>query len=237
MQRADFLQVLSAIVAVGGSTEVQSPRIAGVAIPESALAREAAAIARASLPREIYNHCMRTYLFAELLGRSMGVDHDSELVYVAAILHDAGLSPLHASEKEHFQVDGANLSRDVLKRYGVIGSKADVVWDSIALHDQGAIARWKGKEVMLVSFGVSADFGGRIDRLAPGDVRAVLRAAPRDNFAPAFLAASTAVAAKKPATAAPFWLTDVAERTVPGLHYPNFVDSLQGEDPFAAFDG
>jgi hypothetical protein len=214
---------------------MQSRTIAGIAIPDSALAREATTIARASLPREIYNHCMRTFLFAELLGRSMDVDHDSELLYVGAILHDAGLSPLHMSEKEHFQVDGANLSRDVLKRYGVIGSKADVVWDSIALHDQSAIAEWKAKEVMLVSLGVGADFGGRIDRLARGDVQAVLEAAPRDNFVPAFLAAATAVVAKKPATAAPSWLTDVAVRTVPGFHYENFVDILRAGDPFAAF--
>jgi hypothetical protein len=132
--------------------------VAGIGIPDSPLARDATAAARESLPPEIFNHSLRTFLFAELVSKARKIDHDVECVYVASILHDTGLSSAHMSERNRFEVDGANLAREILEKHGVTGQRADLVWDAIALHDS-SLARWKGPEVRLVSNGVNADFG------------------------------------------------------------------------------
>lgn len=235
MQRSDFLAGLTAVAAGVSTPLAQSTSVAGIALPQSAAALEAAALAKSVLPVEIYDHSLRTFFFAELLGRALRLEHDSELVYIASILHDTGLASQIMSKEEHFQVDGANLSRKILAAHAYDAAKADVTWDAIALHDQGAIARWKSNEVLLVSAGVSADFGARLNQLSRADVLAVLAEAPRSNFIPVFLAAVSALIAHKPSNAAPSWLTDVAVRTVHGIHYENFVDAITADDPFSSY--
>lgn len=235
MQRSDFLAGLTGIVAGVSSPQAQSKSVAGIALPQSAAAVEAAALAKSVLPGEVYYHCLRTFFFAELLGRVLKLEHDPELVYIASMLHDTGLAPQIMSKDEHFQVDGANLARKILAEHGYAAARIDVTWDAIALHDQGAIARWKRNEVLLVSAGVSADFGAHLSQMARADVLAVLAEAPRDDFIPVFLAAATTLVTRKPANAAPSWLTDVAARTVHGIRFENFVDAVNAGDPFSSY--
>jgi hypothetical protein len=120
------------------------------------------------------------------------------------------MTGLRIGKAEHFQVDSANLARSLLTRYKVAAEKSDIVWDAIALHDQGAIARRKQAKVRLVNAGVSGDFGAQLDLLARADVAAVLDAAPP-------------------------WLTDVAIRMVHGIHFDNFVDDVKATDPFSGY--
>jgi len=234
MQRSDFLNACSAIAATTLAGAAPASAIAGIKVPDTALAREATSAALAAEPVEIFNHSLRSFLFAELIARAKGLTHDGEAVYVAAILHDAGLSPAHMSESERFEVDGANFARGLLQRFGVTGPRADLVWDAISLHDSGGIARWKAPEVMLVNAGVAADFGGYLGLLQRDDVRAVLSAAPRTRFVPVFLDAVAAVAKRKPNATGNCFVTDVAYRMVPGFHLENFCDAVK-TDPFAGY--
>jgi hypothetical protein len=236
MDRSDFLQgmtVIAATVPIGAGAASPARSVAGITVPDSPLARDATAEAKGSLPPEIFNHSLRTFLFAELVSKAQKIDHDVEAVYVASILHDTGLSTAHMSDRNRFEVDGANLARDILEKHGVTGQRADVVWDAIALHDS-SLARWKGPEVRLVSSGVNVDFGAFLDVLDKADIRGVLGAAPRTNFVPVFLNAVAAVAKKKPNATGNCFVTDVGYRMVPGFHLDNFVDSVTSEDPFAA---
>lgn len=234
MQRSDFLTTCSAIAATTLVGEAPPPKIAGITIPDTPLAKEAAATAHSALPQEIFNHSLRTFLFAELIAGAKGVPHDAEAVYVAAILHDSGLGAAYMSKSERFEVDGANLARRILKRHAVVGARADLIWDAISLHDAGGIARWKAAEVMLVNAGVSADFGAYLDLLHRSDVIAVLSTAPRTGFIPVFLEAVASVARRKPYATGNCFVTDVAVRMVPGFHLENFCDEVK-EDPFADY--
>jgi hypothetical protein len=234
MQRPDFINACSAIGAAALIGAAPASTVAGIKIPDTPLAKEATSVALAAEPVEIFNHSLRTFLFAELIARAKGVSHDGEAVYVAAILHDTGLAPAHMSDSERFEVDGANLSRRLLERHGVAGPRADLVWDAISLHDSGGIARWKAPEVMLVNAGVAADFGGHLDLMQRDDVRAVLSAAPRTQFIPVFLDAVAVVAKRKPNATGNCFVTDVAYRMVPGFHLENFCDAVKA-DPFADY--
>jgi hypothetical protein len=235
MHRSYFLASLTAIAATGPLRAAETPSsVAGIAIPQTPLARAAAQIASSAEPPEIYAHSLRTFLFAELLANARGIRHDAELVYVASILHDTGLTRRYMTESERFEVDGANVALALLRDHGVAGERAGLVWDAVALHDQGGIAKWKAPEIALVNIGVVADFGGQLSALKRSDVIDVLAAAPRDNFIPVFLGAVAAFCKSKPNATGNSWVTDVAHRMVPGFHLDNFVDDVQ-EDPFASY--
>ena len=238
MDRITFLgsalALWSSVSSTGGGSPPPTKSIAGVTVPDTALAREAERLARAALPVEIYNHSLRTYLFAALIATAKEVAHDAELVYVASILHDTGMASAYMSDRRPFEVDGAFVARDLLAAHGAGADRQAVVWDAVALHDNGSIAVHKQPEVMLVSAGVGADFGGGLDLLTKAQIEDVLCAAPRTKFIDAFLTASAAVAKRKPFACAHSFVADVGYRRVPGFSLPNFCDEVK-DDPFAAY--
>lgn len=237
MQRSTFVGAMLAIAAAipaAASRAASSKQVAGITIPDTPLANEATDLAKAAEPIEIFNHSLRTYLFAELIAKAKKIDHDSEIVYVASILHDTGLSAQHMSPKFPFEVDGANVARSLLDKHGVSSDRANLAWDAIALHDNGGIAQHKQPEVMLVNSGVSADFGGYLESMTKTEILGVLDAAPRTGFIDVFLGAAAAVAKQKPFASAHSFVADVGYCKVPGFHLPSFCDGIH-DDPFAAY--
>ena len=237
MDRKNFLQTSIGALATPALLASSPPpeTIAGVTVPATDLSLAATSLAKGALPPEIFNHCLRTFVFAELIARAKSwEDHDPEVVYVASILHDTGLSPTHMSERERFEVDGAHAAAQLMQQYGVAPARQELVWDAITLHDNGGLARWKAREVALVNAGVGADFGSSLDLLAKSDVEAVLRAAPRVGFIDAFLPAVAEVAKRKPFATGTCFVTDVAYRMVPGFHLDNFCDEVR-DDPFKSY--
>ncbi len=232
MCRSEFLNVCSAVSAA--TLVGAAPPVPELHIANTPLAAEATLAAKTSEPIEIFNHSLRSFLFAELIAKARGLSHDVEAVYVASILHDTGLTARHMSDSERFEVDGANLARRILERHGIVGGRAELIWDAISLHDQGGIARWKPVEVMLVNAGVSADFGAYLNLLDRSEIIEVLTAAPRNGFIPVFLEAVASVARRKPHATGNCFVTDVGYRMVPGFHLDNFCDEV-GSDPFSAY--
>lgn len=237
MQRSTFVNAMLAL-AVAAPLEPgmisMGKSIAGVTIPDTKMAREATETARSSEPPEIFNHSLRTFLFAELIAKVQKIAHDTELVYVASILHDTGLSATHMSAEHPFEVDGANVAKTLLRKYGVPDERSNLAWDAVALHDNGGIARHKQAEVMLVNAGVGADFGAYLDSLPRAAIVDVLTAAPRTNFIDVFLNAAATVAKRKPQASAHSFVADVGYCKVPGFHIPSFCDDVR-TDPFAGY--
>ena len=58
-----------------------SEKIAGVAIPDSTLAREATELIRDTTPPLIYHHSRRVFLFGSLQAAARGLRPDPELLY------------------------------------------------------------------------------------------------------------------------------------------------------------
>src|SRR5215471_21680260 len=112
--------------------------IGGIAAPDSDLARKAAALAKQAHTAPILNHVHRTYWFAEFLARRREMKFDRELVYVASLLHDLGLSHDHAADKR-FEVDGADAASRFLLANDYPPAKTDIVWDAIALHSSADV--------------------------------------------------------------------------------------------------
>ena len=78
--------------------------IAGVPIPDSALAHEATEFVRDVSTRLLSDHSRRVFLWASLQGEELALDYDPELLYVGAMFHDVGLVEGHRSEHERFEI-------------------------------------------------------------------------------------------------------------------------------------
>ncbi|WP_343676913.1 HD domain-containing protein [Paraburkholderia heleia] len=141
--------------------------IGGMVAPDSELARKAATLAAQAHSRPLLNHVHRTWWFAEFLGKKRQMKYDRELVYLASLLHDLGLSKHHAADKR-FEVDGADAASRFLHTHDYPETKIHIVWDAIALHSAADIADRREPEVALVHFGAHVDVMGlRTDEISP----------------------------------------------------------------------
>src|SRR5260370_34767630 len=148
----------------------------------------------------LLNHVQRTWWFAEFIGKKREMNYDSELVYVASLLHDLGLSEEYAADKR-FEVDGADAASRFLHTHGYPTVKTGIVWDAIALHSTADIADRREPEVALVHFGAHVDVMGlRMDEISPQLIDDTIELYPRLGFKKAFTAAHAGAAAPKPDT-------------------------------------
>jgi hypothetical protein len=202
--------------------------IAGIAIPDSALAREATEFVRDESTQLLFDHSRRVFLWASLQGNKLGLDYDPELVYVGAMFHDVGLVERHRSEHERFEIDGANAARAFLERHGLPEEQVMTVWEAIALHTTPEIPRYKQPEVQMVTLGVEYDvLGLHFDELSAQQREAVLAAHPRIEFKAGIVEAFAGGMREKPETAFGTMNTDILEATVPGYVKPNFCDFIR----------
>ncbi len=206
--------------------------IAGIRIPDSKLAREATELAREVSSPMLFNHVMRSYFFGALIARGRGLKHDAELVYLASVLHDLGLTERFRGPFR-FEVDGANAAREFLRSRGVPPGQTTLVWDAIALHSTPGIALHKEPEVVVAAIGIGVDVPGfGADELPPGVLDQVVDAYPRLRFKTAFTEQLIEMAKRKPEMTFGSFLVEVGYRHVPGFSTPNFCDLMAGA-PFA----
>lgn len=154
--------------------------VAGIAIPDSQLAREITELVRDTESELLFHHSSRVYYFGALAGRRRGLEFDPELLYCGCMFHDMGLTHRHSSACERFEVDGANAAREFLASRGISQQDIDVVWTSIALHTTPGIPQHMHPVVALVTAGVEMDVLG-LTHAEYSDVErdAVVRAHPR----------------------------------------------------------
>lgn len=207
-------------------------QIAGISIPDSALAAEATELVRDTESELLFDHSLRVYLFGALRGRRRGLSYDPEMLYIGAIFHDLGLTEKYRSADARFEVDGANAARKFLERHGVPEASIEVVWDAIALHTTPGIPEWKKPVVALVNAGVALDVVG----LGYDDVSAeareqILAAFPRVDFKRRIVEAFADGIKHKPETAFGNIKADVLEKMLPGYVRPNFC-AMIAASPF-----
>jgi len=199
--------------------------IGGIVAPNSDLAQKAAALAEQAHTKPFLNHVHRTYWFAEFLGKKRKLKFDREVVYIASLLHDLGLTDHYCADKR-FEVDGADAAAHFLHEHHYPEPKIDLVWDAIALHSSD-VAAVKPAEIALVHFGAHVDVMGlNIEEISPQLIDDTLALYPRLGFKKAFTEALAEIARKKPHTAIGTGLGDIGRALVPGFQVPNVCDLL-----------
>ena len=154
--------------------------LAGIGVPDSKLAREITEIVYDIETPLLFHHSSRVYYWGALAGKRRGLRFDPELLYAGAMFHDMGLTHLHSSAGERFEVDGANAARDFLRSHGIAQHDIDTVWTAIALHTTPGIPQHMHPVVALVTAGVEMDvLGLRYGEYSGMEREVVLHAHPR----------------------------------------------------------
>ena len=169
----------------GSATEDQvatTNPIAGVGIPDSRMAREVTQLVRDTESDLLFHHSTRVYFWGALAGKRKGLVFDPELLYVAAMFHDIGLTARYRESQLRFEVDGANAAREFLKSHGIPEPDAERVWAAVALHTTPGIPEHMHPEIALVQAGAAMDVVGRgYHDLTDEQREAVMAAYPRGS--------------------------------------------------------
>jgi hypothetical protein len=205
--------------------------IGGIAAPDTELTRKAAALVAQVHNKPMQYHLHRSWWFSDFIGKARGLKYDREALCLASVLHDLGLSETFTKD-QRFEVDGADAASEFLITNGYSEKKAELVWDSIALHSSAGIADRKAPEIALLHFGAHVDvFGLRLDEITPSLVEDTLALYPRIGMKKAFTAAVAEVTRKKPHLALGTGLVDIGRRHVHGFDCPNVCDLID-DAPF-----
>ena len=155
---------------------------------------------------------------------------DDELLYIACILHDIGLTEQFVGELP-FEIQGAQAASRFLEEHGLAKDKSAIVWDGIAMH-ASAIGEFKQPEIALVGAGAGADVvGPDFSVIKKGDVNEVVRAFPRLKFKGEFVKTCASVVRQHPRGASRGFMRDIGERYVPDFVPRNICDAIN-EAPF-----
>ena len=200
--------------------------VAGVSVPDSPLIAAAIEYAQRLSEPYLFNHAMRSWLFAELIGRTKGITYDREVVAIGTILHDIGLTA-GVPGSNRFEVNGADATRSFIAGRGLSDRRAQLIWDLVALNSTPSLALHKEPEVAVGTMGIGLDYGGfGLDALQAGDAGRILDAFPRLRMKDKFSEACCRLVIEMPETSHDNFLRDFGERFVPGYTAVSTVDML-----------
>jgi hypothetical protein len=193
-----------------GATPITLPNeVAGIQIPNSRLAAGVLHFVDGVTPLWLMHHLLRSYVFAELLGRRSGMTYNSELLYLGAMMHDLGLTWDFAGS-QRFELDGADAAAKFLIHRGMERERVNLVWQAIAFHTSRGLYDRMAPEIALVGLGALADATGiGTERLPAEKVQMILDTWPRHGFRDAFPRLIAEVMGSKPQTATDTFAADV----------------------------
>jgi hypothetical protein len=201
--------------------------VAGIRVPDSALARDVTEFIRDAEDDLLYNHSRRVFFFGALQGVRRGLQPDLELLYAAAMFHDIGLTEPYRTSTIRFEVDGANAAREFLLNRGFGETNVDKVWLGIALHTTPGVPEFMAPEVALVQAGVEVDvLGVGRELLSPEALAAVTTAHPRPHFKQRIVAAFNDGMKHRPDTTFGTMNDDVLAHFDPAFTRVDFVSEI-----------
>lgn len=152
-------------------------------VPDTALAKSALELATRISSPMLLNHVLRTYHFGAILAARDGLSLDRELLYVASVLHDIGLTPDFEAAPGSFEWVSAREGRAFGLDQGMSEERANLLHDAIALHSSAGVAGSREPEVAMVHYGAGADLlGVRFDEIPKLEIEDILERHPRCGF-------------------------------------------------------
>jgi hypothetical protein len=207
-------------------------RLGGVKVPDTAIVVQAIDEARERCAPYLFNHAMRSWLFAARIAQIRRVEHDAEVVAVGTILHDITLNGAFSGPRR-FEVEAADIVRHFALDAGMAMDRAALVWDSVALNSTPSIGLYKQPEVMLSTAGICLDVVGlQYDVIPASEVHAVVRSFPRLKMKQRMTQCFCHIAESHPETTHDNFVRDFGDRFVPGYAPISAVDLVAGA-PFA----
>src|SRR2546426_5104907 len=138
------------------------------------------------------------------------------------------ISALRAAE-----VVGADIGRAFALSHDMGERRAEVVWDSIALHTTPSIAQHKGTDVACCQNGIACDYGGLgYQELSDDNKKVILSAYPRLDMKNMLTTCLCGIAQNHPNTTRDNFIADFGIKYIPGYTRVSSVDLLH-QAPFA----
>jgi hypothetical protein len=200
--------------------------VAGVSVPDTPLVAKALDHARHQSEPYLFNHVVRSWLFAARIGQVRQIDHDGEVVALGTLLHDIALDERFNGPRR-FEVEGADLARTFALEGGVDQRRAQLIWDSVALNSTPSIGLYKEAEVALCTAGICLDVVGLQHEVVPAaEIARIVEAFPRLYMKRRMTQCFCLMARSNPETTYDNFLRDFGERFVPGYRPPSSVDLI-----------
>jgi hypothetical protein len=219
-------------IPVTGRLVVPTRVLAGVAVPDTPVVSRAIDLARESSTPYLFNHSIRSWLFAEAIAQAQNSSHDPEVLAVATLLHDLGLMPVFSGSLR-FEVEGANAAREFARKQGMSELRAQLIWDGVALNSTPSIGLHKEAEVALCTTGIGLDWGGwGYETLPKSQIDEIVDAFPRLQMKSQFTRDVCRIVQERRTTTYDNFACDFGERFVRGYTRPSAVDLLF-DSPFA----
>jgi hypothetical protein len=172
--------------------------------------------ARALSELYLFNHAVRSWLFSVQLAELQGVSYDEEVVAVASLLHDVGLTKEY-QRKRRFEVEGADAARALAKGGGMDDRRAQLIWYCVALNATLSISPYAEPEVGICTAGAGADYAGLLyERIPTADAARILAAFPRLQMKRQLKECLCGIAQARPETTYENFVRDFGERFVEG---------------------
>jgi len=207
---------------MSGKTRV----LGGITVVDTPLISRAMDLARAHSEPYLFNHAVRSWLFAVRLGQLQGIPHDPEVIAVGTLLHDLGLTESFTGPKR-FEIEGADAARAFARDEGFDDRQVQLIWDTVALNSTPSIALYKEAEVALSTAGIGLDWGGfQYDRFPANEMKSILAAFPRLDMKKGFTDSVCRIVKTRPETTYDNFARDFGERFVPAYKAPSAVDVL-----------
>lgn len=180
--RAQLDQVVRRAARRVGRDRPEALPLSTIPVPDTPVALEAASLLANQAPSVLAAHSYRAYLFGGMLGTRDGLSWDAELLFIAAMLHDLGLTDFIGGEGP-FEQRGAASAESWLREQGWPEDRAAIVAKAIRMHLDVGRADKERPEVALLHFGTAADVTGmRLEDIHPQTVEQVIDTYPRQRF-------------------------------------------------------
>lgn len=171
--------------------------------PPSPVAARALDVVRTWSSPALVNHCLRSWAWAVLLAPTVDLEPDRELLFVAAMLHDLGVTPSFDAHAVPFEDAGGAVGSVFALGAGWDAARARRVGDVIERHMWTSVDPTLDAEGHLLEVATSLDVSGAgFSRWSTDDLHAVATALPRLGFSGSFDELIRAQASRKPASAA-----------------------------------
>jgi hypothetical protein len=177
-------------------------QLADIPVPTTPAAVAAAEVLAHFSPPALVHHCHRSYLMAAALALKEGVAVDTELLYVASLLHDLALEPAFDNHRLPFEEAGAHLAWVFTAGAGWPVERRHRAGAIIVAHMQGT-DRAVDPEGDLLDLATGLDISGRnAERWPEALLAEIVGAYPRLDLASRFIACFQDQATRKPESSA-----------------------------------
>jgi hypothetical protein len=180
-----------------------SPDLDALLAPPTPVAARALDVATAWSSPALVNHCLRSWAWATLLATADGLAVDRELLFVATMLHDLGVTTSFDAHAVPFEDAGGAVGSVFALGAGWTPARARRVGEVIERHMWPSVDPALDLEGHLLEVATSLDVSGAgFGRWDADDLRGVTAAVPRLDFSASFHGLVHDQAGRKPTSSA-----------------------------------